>query len=161
MAPIIRIYTYLAGGVFPDVHRVLFDRIHHLLPSPMPPRKKVKVDHAEAGAMANTRRATRASNKVASVVVAVDAASNDQPLVASVVPTVLRLRRGCLKEIPNFAVEIQLMVCMPCTRSVSETSNYNEVRSSATYTHCIFSTCPAQLRCSMTSSCIGATSRSG
>ncbi len=91
----------------------------HPPPSPpllMPPRKKVKIDHTQEGGPASTRRTTRASSKAATAVTTVEA-SNVQPPVlaatASVAPAVVKLRRGCLKEIPNFAVEIQLMVCMP------------------------------------------------
>ncbi len=72
----------------------------------MPPRKKVKTDHVQDD-VTITRRTTRASSKAANSVTA-GASKEDQLPVASVV----KLRRGCLKEIPNFAVEIQLMVCL-------------------------------------------------
>ncbi|KAI1796802.1 hypothetical protein LXA43DRAFT_879509 [Ganoderma leucocontextum] len=75
----------------------------------MPPRKKVKTDHVQEDATTSTRRTTRASTKASNTVTA-DASSSDQPPVASVTPHVVKLRRGCLKEIPNFAVEIQLMI---------------------------------------------------
>ncbi|KAI1790226.1 hypothetical protein LXA43DRAFT_891288 [Ganoderma leucocontextum] len=76
----------------------------------MPPRKKVKTAHAQESATTSTRRTTRASSKPSNSVTA-DASSSDQPPVASpVAPHVVKLRRGCLKEIPNFAVEIQLMI---------------------------------------------------
>ncbi|PIL24846.1 hypothetical protein GSI_12732 [Ganoderma sinense ZZ0214-1] len=76
----------------------------------MPPRKKLKVNHAQEGATTNTRRSTRASSKVATPTTIATDASNAQPPVASAAPTVVKLRRGCLKDIPNFAVEIQLMI---------------------------------------------------
>lgn len=82
----------------------------------MPPRKKIKIDHTQEGATASTRRTTRASSKAANAVTTVEASNVQPPLLvaaASVVPAVVKLRRGCLKEIPNFAVEIQLMVCTP------------------------------------------------
>ncbi len=88
---------------------LLFIPLHHL--STMPPRKKVKTDHVHEGATTGTRRTTRANSKAANTVTA--EASDVQPTVAaSVAPAVVKLRRGCLKEIPNFAVEIQLMVCL-------------------------------------------------
>ncbi|KAM5534510.1 hypothetical protein V8D89_011842 [Ganoderma adspersum] len=75
----------------------------------MPPRKKVKTDHIQEGPTTTPRRTTRASNKAANVVTP-DALDVQPPPVTSVAPAVVKLRRGCLKEIPNFAVEIQLMI---------------------------------------------------
>lgn len=124
---------------------LLFDHVHYHLLSTMPPCKKLKTAHFQEGQTTPTSRITRAS-KAANVVIAV--ASDVQPLtIASVAPSAAKLRRGCLKEIPNFAVEIQLMVCMPDTHHVSETSNRDEVRPSETYTRGIFSISPVPLEC--------------
>ncbi|KAM5534525.1 hypothetical protein V8D89_011857 [Ganoderma adspersum] len=76
----------------------------------MPPRKKLKTAHVQEGATAPTRRTTRTSSKAANAVTA-DTSDVQPPTVASMAPSVVKLQRGCFKEIPNFAVEIQLVNC--------------------------------------------------
>lgn len=95
----------------------LFNRTHHLLFT-MPPRKKLKTDHVEEGLTTTSRRSTRTTNKATNV--KTPNAPGVQPPVTSSVPAVVKLRRGCLKEIPNFAIEIQLMVGLLPKYCISE-----------------------------------------
>ncbi|PIL24836.1 hypothetical protein GSI_12722 [Ganoderma sinense ZZ0214-1] len=71
----------------------------------MPPRKKVKTDALQEGPTAGLRRSTRTSSKASNA-----ASANTPPDIQPPVTSVVKLRRGCLKDIPNFAIEIQLMI---------------------------------------------------
>ncbi|PIL24835.1 hypothetical protein GSI_12721 [Ganoderma sinense ZZ0214-1] len=76
----------------------------------MPPRKKAKIDHPQEGTTTSTGRTTRARSKAANAVTAADASDVQPPDVASAAPGAAKLQRGCLKDILNFAIEIQLMI---------------------------------------------------
>lgn len=77
-------------------------------PLPTPSRKKAKTDHIRDVSTTSTPRTTRTSDKATNTVTT--NMSNDRPRVALGALNVVKLRRGRLGEIPNFAVEIQLMV---------------------------------------------------
>lgn len=100
---------------------LLFDYIHHSLLSTMIPRKRARTNHAHDGAI-HTSDFTAGAIAISEIVKTVTRATTSistttpkgEPLI-SVAQTAVKLRRGCLKEIPNFAVEIQLMVCLTLT----------------------------------------------